>query len=414
MVLYHTFKVALRGVSVHKSRSALTILGVVIGIAGIMLMVSIGAGAENLILGEIGGLGAETIVIRPGREPKGPTDLGQTLFADSLKERDVLALRKKSNVPTLEKVVPILFVPGSVSYESETYKPDIFGGSAAFFSENFNVEVQEGSLFNEYDIKEKASVAVIGSKVKDELFGVSNAVGEKITVRDKKFRVVGVFEKRGQASFINFDEVVFIPPTTAQTYILGIQHYHEIVTKASSPEVVERTVGDIESTLREAHGITDPDKDDFFVVTQQGVIEQVSTILNALTTFLSSVVAIALVVGGIGVMNIMLVSVTERTREIGLRKAVGATNKDIMTQFLFEAIILTGTGGLIGVVLGTSLGLVASMVLTKLAGLNWEFVFPFSASLLGIAVSVLVGLIFGLYPAHQASKKSPIEALRYE
>ncbi len=414
MRITHALKIAFHGVVTHKSRSALTILGIVIGITGIMLMVSIGNGAENLILDQIGGLGAETIIIRPGREPTGPSDVGATLFADSLKLRDLELLRRKSNVPDLVEAMPILIVPGSVAYKNETYSPQIFGGSIEFFANAFNLILESGSFFGDSEIREKTSVAVIGSKVKDELFGPSDAVGESITIKNRKFRIVGILEKRGQASFVNFDEVVLIPYSTAQTYLLGNDYYHEIIVKASSPDVVQKTVQDIEYTLRESHNITDPKKDDFFVVTQQGAIDQIKTIIGALTTFLSSVVAIALVVGGIGVMNIMLVSVTERTREIGLRKALGATDKDILRQFLFEAIILTGSGGLIGIILGALLGFVASIVLTNYANLDWDFVFPISAALMGITVSALVGLVFGIYPARQAAKKSPMEALRYE
>jgi putative ABC transport system permease protein len=223
-----------------------------------------------------------------------------------------------------------------------------------------------------------------------------------------------VLGERGQTSFVNFDRVVIIPYTTAQTYLLGVDYFHEIITKATSPDVVDRTARDIEATLREAHNITDPEKDDFFVVTQQGVVEQIQTILGALTAFLSSVVAIALVVGGIGIMNIMLVSVTERTREIGLRKALGATEKDILVQFLFEAILLTAAGGLVGIILGALLSSGATFVLKQFAGLAWQFVFPVSAMLLGLGVSALVGVVFGIYPARKAAQKSPIEALRYE
>ncbi len=414
MSLKHTLKIAISGITSHKSRSALTVLGIVIGITGIMLMVSIGSGAENLILGEIGGLGTETIVIRPGREPKGPSDIGGTLFADSLRLKDLELLKKKSNVPEMVDIMPVLLVPGSASYKSETYSPQIIGASIEFFAEAFDLYPESGSFFDENAIREKASVAVIGSKVKEKLFGLSDAVGESITLKGKKFRVQAVLPPKGQVSFLNFDEIVLIPYSTAQTYLLGIDHYHEIILKASSPEAVEGTVKDIEFTLRESHNITDPSKDDFFIVTQQAAIKQIQTIIGALTTFLSSVVAIALVVAGIGVMNIMLVSVTERTREIGLRKALGATNKDILNQFLLEAIMLTGIGGFIGIMLGSLFGYIAAIILTNYANLNWVFVFPTGAAILGLIVSALVGLVFGIYPARQASKKSPIEALRYE
>jgi putative ABC transport system permease protein len=405
---------ALKGVSANRSRSLLTILGIVIGITAIMVMMSIGKGAENLILNEIGGLGAETIVIRPGREPMGPSDIGSTLFSDSLKNRDLDFLRRKENVPELIDIMPALVVPGPVSFEGETFGPDILGGSAEFFSKAFNVFTSEGVLFDENDIKANASVAVIGPEVKKELFGESNAVGENIKIKNRRFRVVGVLAEKGQVSFLNFDRIVIIPYSTAQLYLLGIDYFHEIILKTTSPDVVDRTVHDIEITMREAHGITDPEKDDFFVVTQQGIVEQIRVILGALTAFLSSVVAIALVVGGIGIMNIMLVSVTERTKEIGLRKAIGATNKNIMTQFLLEAIILTLVGGIIGIILGAILSLSAGIIISQVLSVEWEFVFPISAVLLGLGVASVVGLIFGLYPARKASQKDPIEALRYE
>lgn len=410
----YTFKTAVARLLTHKLRSFLTILGIVIGVMSIVLIVSIGNGAEKLILNEISGLGAETIVIRPGQEPEGPSDFGDTLFTDSLTNRDLELLKRKSNVPDLVSLTPFVIVAGSVSYEGETFRPTIFGGTGRFMTDFFNVFVESGSVFTEDDLRQRASLAMIGWKVKKELFGDSDAIGEKITIKGRKFRVAGVYPKKGQVAFMNVDEVVVIPYTTAQAYILGIDHFHEIIAKTTGPEVVDRAQRDIETTLRNSHGIDDPKKDDFFTATQQGLVEQVKTIIGALTVFLSSVVAIALVVGGIGVMNIMFVSVTERTREIGLRKALGATNRDILNQFLIEAILLTASGGIIGIAIGAILAFLTSIILTKAAGLNWAFTFPFSAALLGFFVSALVGLVFGLYPARKASQKSPIEALRYE
>jgi len=398
----------------HKGRSGLTVLGIVIGVMSIILIVAIGRGAEEIILGEIGLLGAETVVVRPGQQPTGPTDIASTLFSDSLTEKDVEALKKKSNVPHLTDVAPIVIVPGSVSYEGDTYRGQILGGSAEFMQVMFDVYPAEGAIFNEVDIKSRASVAVIGSDVKEELFGDGDAVGESIKIKGRNFRVVGVYPPRGKVAFLDIDEIIIVPYTSAQTYLLGIDHFHEIITKAESPQLVEQTVRDIEITLRERHNITDPDKDDFFVVTQGGIVSQVEIILGALTALLSSVVAIALVVGGIGVMNIMLVSVTERTREIGLRKAVGATTRDILKQFLIEAIILTFLGGIIGVAIGFALSIGATYGISSYLNKEWVLSFPVSAAVLGVGMSAAVGLIFGIYPARKASQKSPIEALRYE
>lgn len=414
MTIKHTVKIAYQGLKTNKTRSMLTILGIVIGITSIILMMSIGRGAENLILNEIAGFGAEIIAIRPGQEPSGPSDIGDTLFADSLKQKDIELLKRKSNVPHLVDIMPAIIVPGSMSYEGDTYRPMIFGGSAEFLSDAFNVYTSEGSIFTEDDIKGRASVVVIGSKVKEELFGDTVAVGKFVKIKDRKFRVIGVLGDTGQSAFMNFDELAIIPHTTAQAYLLGIDHYHEVIVKVDNPDSVARTVLDIEETLRDSHDITDPKKDDFFVVTQQGVVEQISTIIGALTIFLSSVVAIALVVAGVGVMNIMLVSVTERTHEVGLRKSLGATNRNILEQFLLEAVMLTGVGGIIGILLGSLFSFLTAFVLTNYAGLQWEFTFPVFAATLGFFVSMFVGLIFGIYPARKASLMSPIEALRYE
>lgn len=414
MNLRYTFKTASDALRIHKSRSALTILGIVIGITSIIMMVSIGQGVEDLIVKQLGGFGADVIAVRPGREPTGPSDFTETLYADSLKQREVDALRNKNNVPDAIDIMPAVIVVGSVGYGNETYRPMIFGGDAEFFAEVFKIDVDRGTFFTELDIKQSSSVAVIGSKVKEELFGNEDAIGKNVKIKDRKMRVVGVLEDVGQGSFFNYNELVLVPYTTAQNYLGSTQHFLEIIVKASSPEAVDRTVHDIKATLRELHNITDPAKDDFFVVTQEGIVDKVRSILGALTAFLTSVIAIALVVAGIGVMNIMLVSVTERTREIGLRKALGATNGDIMKQFLLEAVILTAIGGLIGILFGGLLALGASIGLNSYLNIEWTFSFPYVAALMSVAMSSIVGLVFGLYPARSASKKSPIEALRYE
>lgn len=412
MKLAYSFKTAVRGLRTHKSRSALTALGIVIGVAAIMLVMSLGKGAQNLILGQIRGIGSKTIAIIPGRQPKGPTDVIQT-FSDSLKERDREALKRRENVPDAEDVMPIVFGGVSGSYEGETYWFTIFGATEAL-TDFFDIAPTEGVFFADRDVAARADVIVIGSKVKRELFGDSEAVGEKIKIKGKNFRVIGVLPAKGQFSFFNLDEAGMVPYTTAQQYIFGIKHFHRLIVNARSEEAIPRAVEDIKRTLRYNHNITDFTKDDFFVETQGEAIEQVSQITGVLTAFLAAIAAISLLVGGIGIMNIMLVSVTERTQEIGLRKAIGATEKDILTQFLFEAIILTAVGGAVGILLGTGLAFIISFVLGRVLSLGWVFIFPVSAAFLGIGVAACVGLIFGFYPARQAARKDPIEALRYE
>jgi putative ABC transport system permease protein len=413
MTYRFTLQTAVRAIWANKVRSGLTVLGIVIGITSIILIVSIGEGAQKLILGEIQGLGAETIVVRPGKKPSGPSDFAQTLFADSIRDREVEALKRKENVPDYVSSAPVLFVSETVTYGNEIEHPTIYGWSAEFMQSMMKVKVASGFLFDDQDIKQEAPVAVLGDEVAENLFGSEDAVGKSIRIGSKNFRVVAVLEKGGGGLF-NTSKMVLVPYTTARTYLSSGKHYNEVMIKVSSPEAVARSVEDIKATLRELHNITDPEKDDFYIETQQAAIEQIGTILSVLTAFLSAVVAISLVVGGIGVMNVMLVSVTERTKEIGLRKALGARNRDIMAQFLTEAVFLTLVGGAIGILLGILFGFLTSIALTQGLGLDWEFAFPWRAALIGLGVSAGVGVIFGLYPARKASQKSPIEALRYE
>ena len=411
MNLKTTFKIATKGLKMQRSRSVLTILGIVIGITAIMMVMSLGKGAQDLILGQIQSMGAKTIAVHPGKKPEGVSSFAQ-MFSDSLKQKDLDALSRKENVPYAGKIEPLNVGAAVASFGNQTYSLSIFG-SSNLMSDIYALTVSDGRFIDQEDVKEKASVTVIGSKVKEELFGQDQAVGQKIRIKGVNFKVVGVLAKKGQ-SFINFDEAAIMPWTTEQTYISGNKFFNHIIIESTSESLVDQTVNDVTLTLRNSHNITDATKDDFYVVTQASAIQQVSAITSILTLFLAAVAAISLLVGGVGIMNIMLVSVTERTREIGLRKALGATSKDIMSQFLIEAVLLTSIGGVIGIAMGTLLSLATAVLLSKVAGLQWIFAFPLSAAFLGLGVSVIIGMIFGIYPAKQAAKKSPIEALRYE
>jgi len=418
MTLKHSLTTALPGLHSNRSRSALTILGIVIGITAIMLVLSLGSGAQSLILDQIQGMGSRTIVVIPGREPSGPSDFAN-VFLDSLKERDLQSLKNTANVPSAEDVAPIVFGTVRLAFEDNTYQATVLGGGSKekdnILSQIFDIYPDKGAFFTADDVQSKAATVVIGDKVRDHLFGNDiEPLGKKIRVKDKSFQIVGVLGKKGQVSFFNFDDMVLMPYTTAQQYILGRSYFDRIIVSALSEEAIQSTVRDVEDTLRASHNITDPDKDDFFVETQADLAARLKTITTALTLFLSGVAGISLFVGGVGIMNIMLVSVTERTREIGLRKAVGATNKDILLQFLSEAVMLTLIGGVVGIALGSFLSFIISLLISSLALTAWSFNFPFLGALLGLIVSAVVGLVFGLYHARTASRKAPIEALRYE
>lgn len=412
MKFKNLFKTAISGLSTNKSRSFLTILGIAIGITAIILITSVGQGAQGLILNQIQGLGSKAIIIMPGREPKSPMDMAQ-IFNDSLKEKDLGELKKKTNVPHLAEIMPILFGAETAVYQNETYGLTLFGASE-MMAKIWDVYPQQGIFFNESDIKNRADVVIIGTKVKKELFGNNEAIGQRIKIKNRNFRVIGIFPQKGQSSFVNFDEAAIIPYTTAQQYIFGTKYYHRVIVQVDSEENINQTVRDIKITLRNSHGISDPTKDDFWIETSADLVQRIGIITNVFTLFLVIVAAISLIVGGIGIMNIMLVSVLERTHEIGLRKAVGAIDQDILSQFLLEAIIMTVTGGIAGILLGAGSSYLFAIVLSKIAALGWTFNFPWLAALLGLSVSTFIGLIFGIYPARKAALKSPIEALRYE
>src|SRR3989344_4733501 len=394
-------KMAMIGLSTNKVRSILTILGIVIGITAVTIVTSLGDSAEGYILGEIENFGSNSTFIIPGKG-----DFGESsILTDSLNDKDVEALSKKSNVPDAELIVPFVFGPATVTHESEKFYTSLLGASPGN-KDIDRLELAEGEFIVDEDVTQKASVIVLGSKIKEELFGASDAVGGKVKIENKSYRVIGVLEPKGQSLFVNYDEVAIVPYTTAQQYILGYDYIQRIVITASDAEKVPGMVKDIEMTLRDSHNIENPDDDDFVVQTPEDAAQTVNTVTSVLTILLASIAAISLVVGGLGIMNIMLVSVTERTIEIGLRKALGARNKDIRNQFLIEALTLSGLGGLIGIILG--------FLFSLLIGQFIQTTIPLWSVGLSFGFSMLVGVVFGVAPAIRASRLDPIQALRYE
>jgi len=414
MNILDIIKTALQALITHKGRSFLTVLGIVIGIGAIIIVMSIGDSATGLILEEVQSFGPSFIVVNPGRPSQGAIGAQfESVLTDSLVEKDIEDLKNPSNVPDALAVAPSVMGAQAVTYGSESFAGTLWGIDNEVFR-LYKLKALEGDFFTEEDVRSKSDTALIGKRIKEELFGLQDPIGQKIKIGNKKFRVIGVFGADSAIVASSLEGIVAVPYTTAQQYVLGIKHFHEVIIEARSPEAVAGTVEDIKRTLRDNHNIDNPDKDDFIITTSQDTIEIVNSVLGAITGFLAVVAAISLVVGGIGVMNIMFVSVTERTREIGLRKAIGATHKNILTQFLIEAVFLTGIGGVIGIIGGLSITFLITLGASFALDVSFPFIISIPGILLGLGVASGTGLLFGIFPARQAAKKSPMEALRYE
>jgi putative ABC transport system permease protein len=397
-----------------KTRSLLTMLGIVIGIASVIILMSIGQSAQALILNQVQGLGSNLIIVIPGGSGNGRFSspaAAQGIIVTSLVQQDVDAL---SRDPSIAAVTEEARGQAEAVY-GENDETVTFDGVPANFFNIRNFAVANGYPFTDNDVASYNHVAVIGSALATTLFGPNaDPVGQYILLKNIQLRVVGVLAEKGTGAFgIDQDNIVLVPITVAQQQMLGTNYFSDIEVEANNSYTIAFTQARVETILEQDHGITNSQQDDFTIETQQDILSLLGNITSILTLFLAAIASISLVVGGIGIMNIMLVSVIERTREIGLRKAVGATNNDILQQFLVESVMLTFIGGVIGIALG---GVFVTLVYFVVAHFEagWVFEFPLSAVLIAVAVSSITGIVFGIYPARQASKKSPIEALRYE
>jgi len=410
-----TIKTPLTALLANKMRSFLTMLGVIIGVGAVIVIMAVGAGAQSLILSQIKTLGSNLVGVLPGKsEEKGPPASVYGIVITTLTYEDAQALKNKNNVPNLVDYVAYAKGVATLSWRDNQYDTNVSGATIGYLSVEGG-EVEKGRFFSGEEERSLARVAVLGSTVAAELFGASEPVGQQIKFKNHTFEVIGVMKERGTVAFQNYDDQIFIPISTMQKIILGVNHIGLIRAKVDQEENVGQAIADIEATLRERHDIIDRSgaSDDFTVRSAAAALDSLTTITNALRYFLASMAALSLIVGGIGIMNIMLISVRERTREIGLRKAIGATNADILNQFLIETVVITLLGGAIGIVGGSLISTLIALIARTL-DYDWELVIsPFSI-ILGLAVSMLVGLVFGLYPASKASKLEPVEALRYE
>jgi putative ABC transport system permease protein len=392
---------------VNKMRTGLAMLGIIIGIGSVIALVSLGQASQQSVQSQIQGLGANLLTVQPGAVRSGAVR-GAGGGGTTLTLEDADAIKTSPQITTILNVSPEFSRRSQVTTGGNNTNTQIIGVTPAYATVH-KITIDTGNFISDNDNTSLAKVAVIGPTVVTDLFGDgANPIGQSIRINGKSLTVVGVTQSKGGSGFLNQDDIIFIPLSTAQKQLFGANYLSSIALEAKDSSVMTDAQNEVGYFLLARHKITDPTLADFSIFSQQDILNTASQVTGIFTTLLSGIAAISLLVGGIGIMNIMLVTVTERTREIGLRKALGAKKKVITTQFLLESIMLTFTGGIIG----TILGLILSFVLSKI--MNIPFTISVSALSLAIGVSCAIGILFGWYPAKKASDLQPIEALRYE
>ena len=405
MLFSESFQMALTSLYANKMRSLLTMLGIIIGVGAVIALVSVGMGVRSNVTSSIASLGSNMLIVSPGSSNRGGVR-GAAGSMQTLKYDDAKAIKDK--IKNIDFVSPSVSSSYQIVYGNNNWKTSVQGVTPEFLSIR-SLSIGYGSFVSTDDMNKRNRVAVIGTTVASNLFAKDNPVGKNIRINNQPYKVIGLLESKGQSSVgQDQDDVIYIPLTTAQERMLGITYVQSINVQVSSQEKMEQVQAEIENLLRSRHHIVAGKDDDFHVRNLTSLMETVSQSTSMLTMLLGAIAGISLIVGGIGIMNIMMVSVTERTREIGIRKALGATFMNIMTQFLIESMVIGIIGGIIGIVFGCA----ASKIIAQLG--DFTTVITITPIIVSFIFSVGIGLFFGIYPARKAAKLDPIEALRYE
>lgn len=411
-----SIKLAFKNLRGNAGRTLFSLLGIVIGVTAVILVLSLGAGLKSFVLDQLSSFGTDIFEVEikvPKTAQTSSQNIGGMVGGTQITTLKVEDCEEVAELPNVKSWYAGVMSQQITSYENKKKQAFLMGVTAGVTQADEQAKIAEGEMFTDADDKGLKQVAVLGADIKDSFFGDQDAIGKTIKIKGQTYRVIGVLERRGFVSFFNFDDIIYVPLETLQKKIMGIDYVSFAIFKVEDVSKIDYDVLQATDIMRDQHDITDPDDDDFAVMSiaeALSILEQVFFIINAL---LLSLTSISLVVGGVGIMNVMYVAVTERTYEIGLRKSVGAKNRDILLQFLFEAIFLTLFGGIIGVLIGAGLSKVGELIAASY-GFFLTFTITWWAVLIGFGFSAATGIIFGYYPARKASKMSPMEALRKE